>query len=71
MLNNYEMKFHPNNHYITTKEKIINILDKRDDIIDNESFNKVNNVQISDVVISKVEFKDIESALVTLKHFLE
>ena len=36
-----------------------------------EPIEEVDNVQISDAVVDKVGFKDVESALVTLKQFLE
>ena len=60
---NYELEFNPNNPYIPIKEEIIGMLDGGGDVVDN--------VQISDVVIDRVGFKDVESALVTLKQFLE
>ena len=44
---------------------------KRDDAIDNEPTEEVDNVQIGDVVVDRVGFKDIESPLVTLKQPLE
>ena len=42
-----------------------------DDATDNEPIKKANNMQISDVMVDGVEFKDTKSALVTLKQFLE
>jgi hypothetical protein len=69
---NYELEFDPNNPYIPIKEEIIGMLDGRGDAVDNEPIEEVDNVQISDVVIDSLGFKDdVESALVTLKQFLE
>jgi hypothetical protein len=36
-----------------------------------DSLTKVNNVQISDVVVDRVGFNDVESAVVTLKQFMQ
>lgn len=47
------------------------MLDERDDAIDNESIEEVDNVQIDDVVANRVGFKGVESTLVTLKQFPE
>ena len=46
------------------------MLDERDDAINNECIKKIGNVQIGDVVIDRVGFKDAKSALVTLKQRL-
>ena len=46
------------------------MLDERDVVVDDESIEEVDSVQIGDVVVNKVGFKDIESALVTSKFFL-
>ena len=40
------------------------MLDERDDAIDNEHVEEAVNVQIGDVVVDRVGFKDVESALV-------
>ena len=47
------------------------MLDERHDATDNEPIEEVDNVQIGDVVVDKVGFKDAKNALVTLKQFLE
>ena len=47
------------------------MLDERDNSTDNEPIEEVDNVQIGDVVVDRVGFKDVESAFVILKHFLE
>jgi hypothetical protein len=47
------------------------MLDERDDAIDNESIEEVDNVQTDDVVANRVGFKGVESTLVTLKQFPE
>lgn len=52
------------------EEEIVGILDERDDATDNEPMQEVDNVQIGDVLVNKVGFKDAKSA-VTLKHFWE
>ena len=56
---NYELEFYLNNPYILIQEEILSMLDERDDA--------ANNVHIGDVVVDRVGFKDVESALVTLK----
>lgn len=42
------------------------MLNERDDAVDNEPIQEVDNVQIGDVV-DRVRLKDVESALMTLK----
>jgi hypothetical protein len=68
---NEELEFDLNNPYIPIEEEIIHTLDKRDDAVDNEPIEEVDNVQIGDMVVDRVGFKDVESALMTLIHFLE
>ena len=68
---NYELEFDLINPYIPIVEEIIGMLDERHDAFDNEPIEEVDNVQISDVVVDKVEFKDAKSALVTLKKKLK
>jgi hypothetical protein len=63
---NYELKFYLNNPYIVAEEKIMGMLDERHDATDNDLIEEVYNVQIGDV-IDIVRFKDVESALETLK----
>ena len=63
----YELEFDLNNPYIPNLEEIIGMLDERRDAFDNEPIEGVDNVQISDVVVDRVGFKDAKSALVTLK----
>ena len=43
------------------------MLDERDDATNNKPIERVDKVQIGDMVVDKVGFKDVESALVTLK----
>jgi hypothetical protein len=45
--------------------------DERDDVVDNEPIEEVDNVQIGDVVVERIIFKDAKRALVTLKQFWE
>ena len=60
-----------NNPYIPIEEEIISTLDERDNAPDNEPIEEVDNMQIGDVVVDRVGFHDVESALLTLKQFLE
>ena len=60
----YELEFDLSNPYMPIEEKIIGMLDERDDAIDNEHVEEVDNVQIGDVMVDRVGFKDVESALV-------
>ena len=53
------------------KRKIIVTRDERDDVSDIDPIEEVENVQIDDVVVDSVGFKNIESALVILYQFLE
>ena len=41
-----------------SRRKIISMLDERDDVADNKPIEEVDNVQIGDVVVDRVEFKD-------------
>ena len=59
----YDIEFDWNHPYIPTTEEIKGMLDKGGDATDN--------AQINDVVIGRVRCKDDESALLTLKWFLE
>lgn len=71
MFINYELEFDLNNLYSQIEEEIICMLDERDDIIHSQPIEEANNMQINDVVVDRVRFKDIESALVTFKQYLE
>jgi hypothetical protein len=42
------------------------MLDERDDATNNEPIERVDKVQIGDMVVDRVGFKDVESALATL-----
>ena len=66
-----KLEFDPNNPYIHIEEEIICMLDGGGDAVDNEPIEEVGNVQISNVVVDRVGSKDAESALVTLKQFLD
>ena len=66
---NYALEFDLNNSYIPIEEEIIGMLDGKDDATDNEPIEEVDNVQVGDVVVNRVESKDGESALLTLKYF--
>ena len=52
-------------------KEIIGMIDERDDTTNNVPIEEVDNVHIGDMVVDRVGFKDVESTLVTLKHFLE
>ena len=54
----YELEYDLNNSYIPTKEEIIGMLDGGGDEADNKPIEEVDNVQISDVVVDRVRFKD-------------
>jgi hypothetical protein len=62
-----ELEIELNNPHIPIEEEITSMLDERDDAANNEPIEEVDNVQIGEVVIDKVRYKDVESALVTLK----
>ena len=64
---NYKLEFDLNNPYTPNEKDIIGRFDGGGDAIDNEPIEEVDNVQSSDVVVNRVGFKDVESALVTLK----
>ena len=64
---NYELQFDLNNPCIPIEEEIIGMFDGGGDAPNNEPIEEVDNVQISDVVVDKAIFKDVESASVTLK----
>ena len=49
------------------EEEIVGILDERDDATDNEPMQEVDNVQIGDVLVDIVGFKDAKSAILTLE----
>ena len=68
---NYKLEFDLNHPYIPTEEEIISVLDERDDVANNEPIKEADNVQIGDVMVDGVAFKDAKSALVTLKKKLE
>jgi len=53
--------------HIPIEEEITSMLDERDDVANNEPIEEIDNVQIGEEVIDKVRYKDVESALVTLK----
>ena len=62
---NYVLDFDLNNLYIPIEEEIISMLNERDNATNNEPIEEVDNVQIGDVVVDRVGFKDAKSALVT------
>ena len=66
---NYELVFDLNNPYIPIEEDIIYMLDGRGDAAGNRPIEEVDNVQITDVLVDRVGFKDFERALATLKQF--
>ena len=47
-------------------EEAIGMLNERDVVANNEPIEEANNVQIGDVMVNRVGFKDVESSLVTL-----
>ena len=47
------------------------MLDERNDAIDNEPIEEIDNMQVGDVVVDKVGFKDAKNTFVTLKQHLE
>lgn len=49
------------------EEGIIGMLDEIDDAANNEPIEEVDNVQLGDMVVDRVGFKDVEIALLTLK----
>lgn len=51
---NYELEFDLNKPYISTNEEIIDMFDERDDITNNKSIEKADNVQICDMVVDRV-----------------
>ena len=60
---NYELGFHLNNPYIPNEEEIIGMFDGGGNATNNEPIEEVD-----DVVVDRVGFKDVESALVTLNN---
>lgn len=68
---NNELELDLNNSYVLIEEEIIGMFDERNDATDNEPTKEIDNVQISDVLVNKVRFKDVENALVTFKQNLE
>ena len=60
-----------NNLSILIEEEITcSMFDKRDDVVENELIEEVDNVQVGDAVVDTVGSKDVESALATFKRFL-
>ena len=43
------------------------MLDERNDVVENETIDEDDNVQIGDVVVDRLGFKDAKGALTTLK----
>lgn len=68
---NYEIEFYLYNLYIPMEEEIIGIFNGRNDAIDNQFIKEAKIVQIGEVVVDELSFKDAKSALVALKQFLE
>jgi hypothetical protein len=66
---NYEPGFDLNNPCVPIKEEIISMLDEEDDATDNEPIEEVDIMQIGDVVVDKVGFKNAKNASVTLHIF--
>ena len=66
---NYDLEFDLT--YTPIEEEIISMLDEKDAATDNEHIKEVGDVQIRDVVVNKAWLKNVESALVTSKVFLE
>lgn len=60
---NNELKFYLNNPYIPIEEEIIRKLHEIDDAIDNEPIEEANNVEIGDVMVDRIGFKDAKSTL--------
>lgn len=67
---NYELGCDPNNPYIPI-EDIIGMLDGRRGATGNKPTKEVDNVEIDDVLVDRVVFKDFERASAILKQFLE
>ena len=68
----YELEFnYLNTPYMSIEEEITNILNERDDAADNQPIEEADDMQIGDVVVDKVEFKDVGSAFVTSKQISE
>ena len=53
--------------HILVDEKVIGMLNEGDVVANNEPIEEVDNVQIVDMVVNRVGFKDVESSLVTLE----
>lgn len=68
---NYEIEFYLHNLYIPMEEEIIGIFNGRNDAIENQFIKEAKIVQIGEVVVDELSFKDAKSALVALKQFLE
>ena len=68
---NYELEFDLKNPYTPTVEEIICMLDGGGDAGDNEPIEEVDNVQINDVLVDRVGFKDAKSPSVTFKQILK
>ena len=66
-----ELEFNLNNVYIPIEDEIIGMLDERDDAVDNKPIEEVHIVWISNVMVYRIRFKDVEIAILTWKQFLE
>jgi hypothetical protein len=55
---NYEVEFCMNNPCIPTEKEITSMLDERNDAVHHVPIEEVDNVQIDDVVVDRVGFKD-------------
>ena len=64
---NNELDSYLNNLYIPIEVGIIGMLDEIDNAADNGPIEEASNVQIGDVLVDRVGFKDAESELVILK----
>ena len=65
VINYYEMEFDLDKPYVPIEEGVIVMLDERDDSTNNEPIEKADSVQIGDVVVDTIGFKDVETALAT------
>ena len=68
---NYELHFDSSYPYTPIEEEIIGMLNEIDVAVDSEPIKEVDNVQIGDVLVDRIRFEDDDSALATLKQFLE
>jgi hypothetical protein len=67
----YELEFHLDIAYIPIDEEVIGMLNEGDVVANNEPIEETSNVQIVDVVVNRVGFKDVECSLVTLEKFMQ